>query len=61
MDDPPELRALLTWKAHLLTGDRKGSWSLSVTANPRLTFLIEAAKNATAEGTICEFDLEDYD
>jgi toxin HigB-1 len=37
MGDPEELRALPswkahTWKAHTLTGDRKGTWSLSVTA-----------------------------
>jgi proteic killer suppression protein len=38
MDDPEELRALPSWKVHTLTGDRKGTWSLSVTANRRLTF-----------------------
>ena len=27
MDDPEELRALTTWKAHTLTGDRKGKES----------------------------------
>jgi proteic killer suppression protein len=30
MQDPEELRTLPTWKAHMLTGDRKGTWSLSV-------------------------------
>jgi proteic killer suppression protein len=55
MDDPEELRALPTWKAHTLTGDRKGSWSLSVTGNLRLTFRIDAAKPE-----IREVNLEDY-
>jgi proteic killer suppression protein len=31
MSDPEELRALAAWKVHTLTGDRKGTWSLSVT------------------------------
>ena len=55
MDHPEELRALPIWKAHLLTGDRKGTWSLSVTANLRLTFWIDAG-----EREIRELDLEDY-
>jgi proteic killer suppression protein len=50
-----ELRALSAWKAHTLTGDRKGTWSLSVTRNRRLTFRIH-----TAEREICDVDLEDY-
>jgi toxin HigB-1 len=55
MQDPEELRALPAWKVHTLTGDRKGTWSLSVTRNRRLTFRID-----TAEGEICNVDLEDY-
>ena len=31
MQEPDELRALPSWKVHTLTGDRKGTWSLSVT------------------------------
>jgi proteic killer suppression protein len=54
MEDPDELRTLATWKAHTLTGDRKGTWSLSVTRNGRLTFRID-----TAEREIREVDLED--
>ena len=42
MEEPDELRALAAWKAHTLTGDRKGTWSLSVTRNLRLTFHIDA-------------------
>ena len=55
MEDPEELRMLPSWKAHTLTGDRKGTWSLSVTANRRLTFRID-----TAEREIYDVNLEDY-
>jgi proteic killer suppression protein len=55
MQDPEELHSLPGWKAHRLTGDRKGTWSLSVTRNRRLTFRIE-----TAESEICDVNLEDY-
>jgi len=49
MEDPEELRALTAWKVHTLTGDRKGTWSLSVTLNRCLTFRIDtpSAKSAT--------------
>ena len=30
MEDSEELRSLTAWKVHTLTGDRKGTWSLSV-------------------------------
>ena len=60
MNDPTELRALPTWKAHLLTGDRKGTWSLSVTANLRLTFRVEAAGLEATEGMMRDLNLEDY-
>jgi proteic killer suppression protein len=55
MEDPEELRVLPSWKVHTLTGDRKGTWSLSVTANRRLTFRMD-----TAEGEIYDVNLEDY-
>ena len=55
MQDPEELRAPTAWKVHTLTGDRKGSWSLSVTRNRRLTFRIDIA-----EREICDLNLEDY-
>jgi proteic killer suppression protein len=55
MEDPEELRMLPSWKAHTLTGDRKGTWSLSVTANRRLTFCVD-----TAEREIYDMNLEDY-
>jgi proteic killer suppression protein len=56
MQDPEELRSLTAWKVlHTLTGDRKGTWSLSVTRNRRLTFRID-----TVEREICDVSLEDY-
>ena len=55
MEDPEELRMFLSWKANTLTGDRKGTWSLSVTANRRLTFRID-----TTEHEIYDVNLEDY-
>jgi proteic killer suppression protein len=55
MSDPEELRVLAAWKAHTLTGDRKGAWSLSVTRNRRLTFRIN-----TAEREVGDLNLEDY-
>jgi proteic killer suppression protein len=55
MQDPEELRALATWKVHTLTGDRKGTFSLTVTRNRRLTFRIDAI-----EREICDLNLEDY-
>jgi proteic killer suppression protein len=55
MEDAQELRSLPIWKAHLLTGDRKGTWSLSVIANRRLTFTVDAEDRA-----IHDLNLEDY-
>ena len=55
MEDPEELRALTVWKVHTLTGNRKGTWSLTVTHNRRLTFRIDIA-----EPEICDMNLEDY-
>ena len=55
MANAEELRSLPIWRAHRLTGDRRGTWSLSVTRNRRLTFRID-----TAEEEICDVNLEDY-
>lgn len=52
-EDPAALRAFPLWKAHQLTGDRKGTWSLHVTRNWRLTFLIR-------DDEIVEVNFEDY-
>jgi toxin HigB-1 len=54
IQEAEELRSLALWKAHILTGDRKGTWSLSVTRNRRLTFWIDD------ERQICDVNLEDY-
>lgn len=41
MDDESELRSMPNWKAHQLTGERKGTWSLFVTRNWRLAFWVD--------------------
>ena len=41
------------WRIHQLTGDRAGTWSISVSGNWRITFEI-------AGGEVCNLDLEDY-
>lgn len=55
MEQPDELLTpILKWRAHPLTGNRKGHWALNVTANWRLTFSINA------KDELCELNLEDY-
>jgi len=48
-----ELRQVPSWKAHQLVGGRKGTWSLSVTRNWRLTFRVE-------DNGIVDLNYEDY-
>ena len=55
MEDARELRAVPSWRVHQLTGDRKGTWSRTVTRNWRLTFRIDRT-----EGEILDLDYEDY-
>ncbi len=55
MEDAQELRDIPSWKAHPLTGDRKGTWSLTVTRNWRITFRIDQT-----EKEILDLDYEDY-
>lgn len=55
MSGVDEVRALTAWKPHTLTGDRKGTVSLSVTRNRRLTFRVDAA-----EEELYNVNLEDY-
>jgi toxin HigB-1 len=55
MEDAAEVRATPAWKAHLLTGDRKGTWSIHVTRNWRLTFSVDSV-----EREICDVNFEDY-
>ncbi len=53
MDSLEELGALTVWRAHRLTGDRRGTWSLHVTRNWRLTFRVDGQE-------IADLDFEDY-
>ncbi|MFZ2996038.1 type II toxin-antitoxin system RelE/ParE family toxin [Sphingobium sp.] len=55
MEREEELRTVPSWKAHMLSGDRKGTWSLFVTKNWRMTFRIDAG-----EVEIIDLDYEDY-
>ena len=55
MESPKELQDISSWKVHQLTGDRKGTWSLAVTRNWRMTFRIDRS-----EGEIIDLDYEDY-
>jgi len=41
------------WRIHQLTGDRRGTWSISVSGNWRITFDME-------RNEISDLDLEDY-
>lgn len=55
MREEDELRSIPIWKAHRLTGGRKGTWSLYVTGNRRLTFDIDSV-----EREVHGLNLEDY-
>lgn len=55
MEAEDEIRSMILWKAHQLTGKRKGVWSLFVTRNWRLTFRVDG--NAIE---IIDLDYEDY-
>lgn len=49
-----ELAAPPNFGLHPLTGDRKGTWAMTVTRNWRLTFVV------TASGALADLNLEDY-
>jgi proteic killer suppression protein len=55
MDEEDELAAIPVWKAHRLTGNQKGVWSLHVTRNWRLTFWIDRGAQE-----VRDVNLEDY-
>jgi len=55
METEDELRLVPSWKAHIMTGDRKGTWSLFVTKNWRMTFRVD--KDGIE---IIDLDYEDY-
>jgi toxin HigB-1 len=48
-----ELSSVPGWRLHPLKGSRKGTWSMTLTRNHRLTFRI-------AKEVIGEIDVEDY-
>ena len=55
MEHERELRTIPTWRAHRLSGDRRGTWSLFVSRNWRLTFSVDPTGVE-----IFGLDLEDY-
>lgn len=55
MASEDELYSIPVWKAHRLSGDRSGSWSLFVTKNWRLTFEMDSSGIE-----IIDLDFEDY-
>jgi proteic killer suppression protein len=55
MEHEDELRIVPAWKAHQMTGDRKGTWSLFVTRNWHITFRIDRD-----EIEIVDLNYEDY-
>jgi toxin HigB-1 len=55
MERVDELQSIPSWRAHQLTGDRKGLWSLAVSRNWRITFRINEV-----ELEIVDLDYEDY-
>ncbi len=55
MEREEELHAVPGWRAHRLTGNRRGTWSLFVTANWRLTFRIDSERKE-----VMDLNIEDY-
>jgi proteic killer suppression protein len=41
------------WRVHQLSGDRAGTWSISVSGNWRITFNVD-------DDTVTDLNLEDY-
>ena len=55
MEGVDELRHFPNWRPHQLSSRRKDVWSLTVTANWRITFKIDPKTNA-----IIDLNYEDY-
>lgn len=55
MESIDDVRTVPAWRAHVLIGNRKGTWSLTVRANWRITFRVDAKTNQ-----IVDLNLEDY-
>jgi len=52
-DTMEEVHGPPSWRIHQLAGDRRGTWSISVSGNWRITF--DVGRNE-----IANLDLEDY-
>ena len=52
-EDMAEVQGPPGWRIHQLTGDRAGTWSISVSGNWRITLAI-------GNGEIVDLNLEDY-
>ena len=52
-DTVTEVGLLPGWKLHQLRGVRKNTWSMWVTGNQRLTFIVNGDK-------VTKLDIEDY-
>jgi proteic killer suppression protein len=55
MTHPLQLVEVATWKAHELTPGHPGKWSLTVTRNYRLTFMVNVE-----DQEVSVLDYEDY-
>ena len=55
MTNPLQLRQVPAWKAHDLAPGRPGTWSLVVTRNYRLTFVVDQKRQE-----VSVLDYEDY-
>lgn len=55
MDDAGDLKALPDWQAEMLKGSRRGTWSLTVSRNWRLTFQLDRTGAVSID-----LDYEDY-
>ncbi len=55
MTHPNQLTSVPSWRAHELTGNEAGVWSLTVTRNYRLTFLVDVSAQ-----TVALLDYRDY-
>jgi proteic killer suppression protein len=48
-----EIGSIPGWKLHPLKGSRKGAWSMWITGNQRLTFIVSGEE-------VSELNIEDY-
>jgi toxin HigB-1 len=55
MEDEAELKSIPSWKAHQLRGNRKGTWSLTVSGNWRLTLDVDNKRKE-----VTDLNFEDY-